>query len=90
VPPRRLLRPLRHAVDAVSQSRTWSFIESWANVLVGFGVNFVANLVVLPLELARSGGQVTPGFAFRVGLWFTAISLVRSYVLRRVFEGVGR
>jgi hypothetical protein len=74
----------------VSQSRTWSAIEAWANVAVGFGVNYAANLVVLPIELARSGGVVSSGFAFRVGLWFTAISLVRSYLLRRVFEGVGR
>jgi hypothetical protein len=73
-------------VDAVSQSRTWSFIESWANVAVGFGVNFLANLVVLPWF----GFAIKPGQALLMGSVFTVISVARSYCLRRVFEGVGR
>lgn len=68
------------------QSRWWSLLEANANVVVGFGVNYVANLTVLPWF----GFHVRPGQALGIGLVFTAISLVRSYALRRWFEGVGR
>ncbi len=68
----------------MSQTRLGSWLEAWANIAIGFGINFVANLAVLPLF----GFHVTPGDAFGIGLIFTAISLVRSYVLRRVFNRI--
>ena len=68
----------------MSQSRLASFVEAWANIAVGFGINFAANLVVLPWF----GFAVTAGDAFGIGLVFTAISLARSYVLRRWFNGL--
>jgi hypothetical protein len=68
----------------VSQTRLGSFIEAWGNVVVGFGINYTANLLVLPLF----GFKVTMAGAFVIGLIFTAISVVRSYVLRRVFNGI--
>ena len=67
----------------MSQSKLGSFIESWANILVGFTINFYANLAILPLF----GFHVTHADAFGMGLIFTAISLVRSYVIRRWFNG---
>jgi hypothetical protein len=67
----------------VSQSRLGSFIEAWANILVGFGISYAANLIVLPLF----GYDITAGDAFWVGLVFTLISLARSYVIRRWFNG---
>lgn len=70
----------------MSQSRLWSFAEAWAGVLVGFAINYIANLYLLPLW----GLQVRAGQAIEIGLVFTGISLARSYALRRVFEGVGR
>lgn len=68
----------------MAQTRLGSFVEAWANILVGFGVNFTANLIVLPWF----GFNVTAGDAFGIGLVFTAISLARSYVLRRWFNGM--
>ena len=68
----------------MAQTRLGSFVEAWANILVGFGVNFAANLIVLPWF----GFNVTAGDAFGIGLVFTAISLVRSYVIRRWFNGM--
>lgn len=68
----------------MSQSRIGSFIEACSNVLVGFGINWGANLIVLPIF----GYPVTPAEAFGIGLVFTAISLVRSYVLRRAFNRI--
>ena len=66
----------------MSQSRIGSFIEAWVNVLIGFGINFVANLAVLP----NFGFAVTPADAFGIGLVFTAISVARSYFVRRYFN----
>ncbi len=68
------------------QTRLGSWLEAWANILVGFGVNFLANLAILPLF----GFHVTGSQAAHIGLFFTAISLVRSYVLRRVFNRIHR
>lgn len=65
------------------QTRVGSFAEAWANIAVGFGINWTANMLVLPLF----GFRVTGGQAFGIGLIFTAISLARSYTLRRWFNG---
>ena len=69
----------------MSQSKMGSFVEAWANILIGFGINFTANLIVLPMF---GFSDLTARVAFEIGLIFTVISLIRSYVLRRVFNGV--
>lgn len=66
------------------QTKLGSFVEAWANIAVGFAINFTANMLVLPLF----GFAITAGKAFGIGLIFTVISLVRSYVLRRWFNGL--
>lgn len=66
----------------MSQSRTMSAVEATANVAIGYGINFAANLVVLP----AFGFAVTAADAAGIGVVFTAISLARSYVLRRAFN----
>ena len=68
----------------MKQTRTGSFVEAWANIAVGFGINYAANLAVLPLF----GLPVTASDAFWIGVIFTGISLARSYVLRRWFNGL--
>jgi len=68
----------------VSQTRLGSLAEAGLNIAVGFGVNWAANLWILP----RFGFHVTPVTAFQIGLWFTAVSLVRSYAIRRWFNGL--
>lgn len=70
----------------MAQTRLGSFVEAWANIAVGFGINFAANLAVLPLF----GFNVTASDAFGIGVIFTGISLARSYVLRRWFNGLKR
>jgi hypothetical protein len=64
------------------QTRRHSVIEAVANVAIGYGINFAANLAVLPLF----GLSVSASDAAGIGLAFTAISLARSYVLRRTFN----
>lgn len=68
----------------MTQTRLGSFAEAWANIGVGFAINFTANLIVLPWF----GLAITPSKAFGIGIIFTVISLVRSYVLRRWFNGL--
>lgn len=68
----------------MTQTRTGSFVEAWTNVLVGFVVSVLANLVVLP----AFGYAVTSGDAVWIGVVFTGISLVRSYALRRFFNWI--
>lgn len=68
----------------MSQTKFGSFVESWVNILIGFTINYFANLAILPLF----GFNVTPADAFGMGLIFTAISLVRSYIIRRWFNGL--
>jgi hypothetical protein len=66
------------------QTKLGSFVEAWANIAVGFTVNWCANMAILPMF----GFHVTGGVAFEIGLWFTAVSLLRQYVLRRWFNGL--
>lgn len=66
------------------QSRRHSAVEAVANVAIGYGINFAANLAVLPLF----GFHVSATDAAGIGLVFTAISIARSYLLRRVFTGM--
>lgn len=68
----------------MSQTKLGSFAEAWANIAAGFTINWCANMVVLPwFDFHVTGSQ-----AFGIGVVFTAISLVRSYVLRRWFNGL--
>ena len=69
----------------MSQTRTGSFAESLANTAIGWAVNFSANLIVLPYFGFTS---ITPAKAFGIGVVFTVISLVRSFLLRRAFNGL--
>jgi hypothetical protein len=68
----------------VSQSRFHSALESVANVTVGYGVALLSQLAVFPLF----GIHVPFSANLAIGAWFTVISLVRSYVLRRWFNGL--
>lgn len=66
------------------QTRIHSAIESVANVVVGFGVALLSQILVFPLF----GIHVPLSANLGIGAWFTVISLVRSYVLRRWFNGL--
>jgi len=64
------------------QSRLGSLIESIVNIAIGYGVAVASQLVIFPLF-----GIVIPlSDNLLIGLWFTAISLVRSYAVRRAFN----
>lgn len=67
----------------MNQTRLGSFIESWVNVVIGFGINFVANLLILP---AFGFTSLTVATNVYIGLIYTAVSVVRSYAIRRWFN----
>lgn len=67
------------------QTKLGSFAEAWANIAVGFTINYAANLLILP---AFGFTSLTPGKNFALGVLYTVISLVRSYILRRYFNGL--
>ena len=74
---------LRYAaayVDSTRQTRLESFIEAWINVAIGFGINFTANLVILP---AFGFTSLTVAQNFAIGIIYTVISVARSYAIRR-------
>jgi hypothetical protein len=66
----------------MAQSRQASLTEALTNIVVGFALALAAQVALFP------------SFGIRVGFWdnlriavsFTFISLVRSYVLRRLFN----
>jgi hypothetical protein len=66
------------------QTRLGSAIEVAMNIVIGFSINWVANLLILPLY----GFQITGSQAFSMGLIFTGIAIARGYVLRRVFNRI--
>jgi hypothetical protein len=67
----------------MSQSRLHSAIESVANVAVGCGVALMSQLLIFPLY----GIHIPLSSNIAIGIWFTVISLCRSYAIRRWFNG---
>jgi len=68
----------------MKQSKLMSMVESVVNIAIGFGISLVAQILILPLI----GVHVTLSQNLQFALIMTAISIARSYVLRRVFEAL--
>lgn len=71
----------------MSQSKLESKIETVANTGVGWTINFFANIWIMPLFYGAVAKDI--GKAFWIGVIFTVISLVRGYLLRRLFNHYG-
>ena len=65
----------------MSQSRRHSLLESVFNVAIGYGVALASQILIFPLY----GIHIPISDNIAIGLWFTAISIVRSYAVRRWF-----
>lgn len=68
------------------QTRTQSLIESAANITIGMAVAFAAQLIVFP----ALGIAVRLDQNVVITCAFTAVSLARSYALRRFFNWLHR
>lgn len=67
----------------MAQSRLASLLEAIVNILVGFLVALLAQLVVFP----HYGIQASFSTNVQITGWFTLVSLIRQYILRRWFNG---
>jgi len=65
------------------QTKLGSFVETCVNVIIGFSINYAANLVILP---AYGFTQLDAGTNFEIGVIYTSISIARSYCVRRWFN----
>lgn len=59
-----------------------SLVESCTNIAVGYLISVITNFIVLPLF----GYQTTVVESFQIGAIFSAVSIIRSYTLRRIFN----
>ena len=64
------------------QSRVESLIEAGMNVAIGYGVALLSQMAIFPMF----GIYVPFSTNLWIGAWFTAISLARSYIIRRWFN----
>lgn len=68
----------------MKQSRAMSLVEATANVVVGYGVVVLTQLLVFPLF----GLHTTLAENLMIGAIFTVVSIARSFALRRLFEAL--
>jgi hypothetical protein len=66
------------------QSRLMSLVEATANVVIGYGLAVLTQILVFPMF----GVRTTLGQSMALGVIFTVVSIARTYMLRRLFEGL--
>ena len=66
----------------MQQTRLGSLIESLMNIAIGYGVALLSQIAIFPMF----GIHVPLSTNLLIGAWFTIISLVRSYIIRRWFN----
>jgi len=64
------------------QTRVHSLLESVTNILVGYGLSLLTQILVFPLY----GFTVSLSGNVQIGAIFTVVSLCRGYTLRRLFN----
>ena len=68
----------------MKQSRVMSLVEAVANVVVGYGVAVVTQILIFPVF----GLRTTLAQNLKLGAAFSAVSIARSFALRRLFEAI--
>lgn len=66
----------------MTQTKLGSLFEACINVVIGFWINYFANLLIFPLfglHISLTGNLL-------MGAIYTAISIARSYLIRRYFN----
>lgn len=64
------------------QSKTWSMIETCSNVAIGYFVAVLAQIVIFPFFDINI--PIESNMA--IGAFFTMVSIIRSYAIRRLFN----
>ena len=68
----------------MKQSRLMSLLESVANVIVGYGIAVLTQILIFPIF----GLHTTLAQNLKMGAIFTIVSIARSFALRRLFEAI--
>lgn len=66
------------------QSKRMSMVETCTNVAIGYFVALASQLAIFPMF----GIHISLIDNLAIGAWFTVISIVRGYIVRRVFNRV--
>lgn len=66
----------------MKQSKKHSFLEACMNTLIGFAVALIAQRVLFPLYGIHNSYNTD----LQLVGWFTVISIVRSYYVRRLWD----
>ena len=64
------------------QTRIGSLVESLLNILVGFSIALASYMLIMPLYGIHTSFKTDLAITF----WFTLVSVIRSYALRRMFN----
>lgn len=64
------------------QTKKQSFIESLTNTAIGFSVSYASTFLIFPLMGFNSSGTQN----LIITIYFTIISILRSYIIRRFFN----
>lgn len=68
------------------QTRLMSLVETTTNILVGLVISFLSQIVIFKLYDVHLSTQQNA----EITLYFTIISILRSYALRRFFNSIRR
>ena len=68
------------------QTRRQSMIETAASVAIGYVVALLSQIVIFPMF----GIHATMTDNLLIGAWFTVISIIRGYYVRRFFSWMHR
>ena len=66
----------------IMQTKIQSIKEAVTNTAVGFMISYISTFIIFPIVNVSS----SPGKNIIITLYFTIISLIRSYVIRRWFN----
>ena len=65
------------------QSNWMSFVEAVTNIVVGYGLAVLTQIIVFPLF----GLHASLSENLLIGCFFVGVSLIRSFAIRRFFNG---
>jgi len=66
----------------MGQTKIESLIEALINIAIGYFIGVGSQMLIFPMFDI----YVSTGTNFMITAWFTAISLARSYIIRRWFN----
>lgn len=66
----------------MSQTRLESFIETCTQTFIGFWLGMITQIITFH----QYGIEVTWSTSFQVAFWFTLVSVVKGYIIRRWFN----